>query len=202
MGMKTELEEAIKAAVQIDLTKTTTEQINVFETTIRHLGGFLSIYDMTGDERLLEKAKEFGAMLIVAFDTPNRMPITRWNPMEALEGPQRAHTTVLVAEIGSLTMEFTRLSQLTGDAKWYDAVRRIVKAFDKQQRKTLLPGMWPVTVDARNMDFTMDTFFTLSAMSDSLYEYFPKMHALLGGDPIYKKLYEGSMATAIKYNLW
>ncbi|KAK5118614.1 hypothetical protein LTR85_008079 [Meristemomyces frigidus] len=203
MGMKAEFEDAVKAAVDVDLSTSTTETINVFETTIRHLGGFLAAYDMSGDQRLLEKAKEFGEMLIRAFDTPNHLPITRWKPQAALGGPQEADETVLVAEIGSLEMEFTRLAQVTGQAKWYDAVARIIRLFDAQQQRTHLPGMWPVVVNAKEADFTQDTFFTLSAMSDSLYEYFPKMHALLGGvDPIYKKLYDGSMATAIKYNLW
>ena len=132
MGLKSEFEEAVRAAITIDLRKCTLEQINVFETTIRHLGGFLSAYDLSGDKRLLKKAKDFGDMLIVAFDTPNRMPITRWYPRSALTGSQEADSNVLVAEIGSLTMEFTRLSILTGDSKWYDAVERIVRLLDDQ----------------------------------------------------------------------
>lgn len=203
MGLKSEFREAVDAAIKIDLRKCTLDQINVFETTIRHLGGFLSAYDLSGDERLLDKAKEFGNMLIVAFDTPNRMPITRWYPRSAFSGPQVADANVLVAEVGSLTMEFTRLSILTGDPKWYDAVERIVRLLDEQQSKTFLPGMWPVTVNAEKSDFTKDSLFTLSAMSDSLYEYLPKMHALLGGvDPRYKKMYEESMTTAIENNLF
>lgn len=174
MGLKSEFEKAVTAAVDIDLSQCSRKGINVFETTIRHLGGFLSAYDLSGDERLLEKAKEFGNMLIVAFDTPNRMPITRWDPYAALSGPQETQN-VLVAEIGSLSMEFTRLSLLTGDPRWYDAVMRIYQAMEKQQFKTFLPGMWPVTVDAANMDFTGDSLFTLGAMADSAYEYFPKV---------------------------
>lgn len=175
MGMKDEFVRAVDAVVDIDLSQSTTMQINVFETTIRHLGGLLAAYDLSGDKRLLEKAREFGDMLIVAFDTPNRMPITRWYPFESFRGPQRADTNVLVAEIGSLTLEFTRLSLLTGDPKWYDAVMRIVEQLEKQQSTTFLPGMWPVTIDAQHMNFASDSFFTLSAMSDSLYEYFPKV---------------------------
>ncbi|KAK3115074.1 hypothetical protein LTR53_005940 [Teratosphaeriaceae sp. CCFEE 6253] len=203
MGMKSEFEEAVTKALEIDLSVSTTEIINVFETTIRHLGGFLAAYDVSGDARLLDMAKQFGEMLIKAFDTPNRLPITRWKPQEAMKGKQEADPVVLVAEIGSLTMEFTRLSQVTGDMKWYDAVDRITRLFDAQQEKTHLPGMWPVVVNAKSAELTEDTFFTLSAMSDSLYEYFPKMYALLGGlEPVYKKLYDGSMATAIQHNLW
>ncbi|TKA77057.1 hypothetical protein B0A55_04407 [Friedmanniomyces simplex] len=203
MGMKEDFAQAVDAAVNIDLGVSTTETINVFETTIRHLGGFLAAYDFSGDKRLLEKAKELGEMLLKAFDTPNHLPITRWKPQEALKGNQEADPVVLVAELGSLTMEFTRLSQITGDPKWYDAVARITRLFDEQQEKTHLPGMWPVVVNAKAADLTEDTFFSLGAMSDSLYEYFPKMHALLGGlEPVYKKLYTGSMSTAIENNLW
>lgn len=203
MGFKSEFEDAVKAAMDLDLGTAAIETINVFETTIRHLGGFLSAYDLSGDKRCLEMAKRFGEMLLVAFDTPNHMPITRWKPQEALKGSQEADPTVLVAEIGSLTMEFTRLSQLTGDMRWFDAVDRIANLFDEQQDLTMLPGMWPVTVNGQDADFTQDSLFTLSAMSDSLYEYLPKMHALLGGaDPKYKKMYDGSMTTAIKYNLF
>lgn len=203
LGMKNEFEQAVRSAMNIDLGMATMETINVFETTIRHLGGFLACYDVAGDKRCLEKAKEFGEMLLKAFDTPNRMPITRWKPQGAINGEQVADEVVLIAEIGSLTMEFTRLSQVTGDMRWYDAVDRIMRAFVKQIDETHLPGMFPVSLNASSMDFTKDTFFTLSAMSDSFYEYFPKMHALLGGlEPIYQKLYQRSMATAIKHNLW
>ncbi|KAM3422822.1 alpha-1,2-Mannosidase [Cercospora zeina] len=203
MGLKDEFEQAVQAAMSIDLSKCTEEMINVFETTIRHLGGFLSAYDLSGDKRLLDKATEFGEMLLKAFDTPNHMPITRWRPQAALTTRQIADEVVLVAEIGSLSMEFTHLSQLTGDMRYFDAVNRVMQLFARQQEDTHLPGMFPVVVNGRDADLTKDTYFTLSAMSDSLYEYFPKMHALLGGtDPIYARMYTRSMETAIKHNLW
>lgn len=203
MGLKEEFEEAVQAAITIDLGAATSETINVFETTIRHLGGFIAAYDLSGDKRLLEKAKEFGEMLLKAFDTPNRMPITRWKPAEALREPQTADPTVLLAEIGSLTLEFTRLSQITKDMRYFDAVDRIMRKFAEQQEDTHLPGMFPVSVNGEEADFTRDTFFTLGAMSDSFYEYLPKMHALLGGTDLkYSKMYNRSMAVAIKHNLW
>lgn len=95
--------------------------------------------------------------------------------------PQVAPDRVLVSEIGSLSLEFTRLSQLTGDPKYYDAIARISDEFEKSQSSTKLPGMWPVSVDAATPSFSEDNFFTLGGMSDSLYEYFPKQYLLLGG---------------------
>jgi len=204
MGFEEEFSSAIKDIEQIDFGYTDLDHINVFETNIRHLGGLLAAFELSGDQRLLNKAKEAGEMLYHAFDTPNHLPITRWQFRAAGEGkPQVADEQVLLAEIGSLTMEFTRLSQLTGDPKWYDAVNRVTRLLEEQQDKTKLPGMWPLIVNARTADFTADSGFTLGSMADSTYEYIGKQYALLGGqDAIYRKMYERAMDTASKYALF
>jgi mannosyl-oligosaccharide alpha-1,2-mannosidase len=204
MGFTEEFASAIQDIERIDFGYTDLDTVNVFETNIRHLGGLLSAFELSGDERLLKKAKEVGEMLYHAFDTPNHMPITRWQFRAGGEGkPQAANDEVLLAEIGSMTMEFTRLSQLTGDAKWYDAVARITQLLDAQQGKTKLPGMWPLIVNARNADFTNDSGFTLGSMADSTYEYLGKQYMLLGGqDDTYRRMYESAMDTAIKHVLF
>lgn len=81
MGMKSEFELAVKAVGGIDFTTTESDKINVFETTIRYLGGFLAAYDISNEKYpvLLAKAVEVGDLLMCSFDTPNRMPITRWD---------------------------------------------------------------------------------------------------------------------------
>jgi hypothetical protein len=45
-----------------------------FEITIRLLGGLLSGYQLSGDERLLKKAEDLGTRLLPAFDSPTGMP--------------------------------------------------------------------------------------------------------------------------------
>ncbi|KAF2104992.1 glycoside hydrolase family 47 protein [Rhizodiscina lignyota] len=203
MDLKTEFDEAVSAAINIDFDAPPGE-INVFETTIRYLGGFMSAYDLSSDVRLLRKAIEVGEMLYAAFDTPNRMPLTRWDAQQALTGTrQEAHENTLVAEIGSLVMEFTRLSQLTKDMKWFDAVQRITEIFAAQQMETLLPGMWPIVVNAKEANFSTNGPFTLSAMADSVYEYLPKTFALLGGlDQTYHAMYKQSMHAAKQHILF
>lgn len=120
-------------------------------------------------------------MLYEAFDTPNRMPITRWEKT----GVEVASGNTLLAELGSLSLEFTRLSQLTGEPKFYDAVQRITNEFDKQQNHTRLPGMWPVNVNARELEFREDTGFTLGGMSDSVYEYLVKVSGTISSIVLY-----------------
>lgn len=62
--------------------------------------------------------------------------------------PHRANTRVVLAELGSLSVEFTRLAQITKETKYYDAVARITIEFEKWQNNTKMPGLWPQKVDA------------------------------------------------------
>ena len=47
-----------------------------------------------------------------------------------------------------MSLEFTRLAQITKEAKYYDAVARITIEFEKWQNQTKMPGLWPQKVDA------------------------------------------------------
>lgn len=152
MGMQDEFDEAVQAVGKIDFTTTDLKhELPLFEVTIRYLGGLLSGYDVSGQRHqiLLDKAVELANVLFGAFDTENRMPITyyRWQP-ENVPLYHRAGSSVVLAELGTLSMEFTRLSQLTGEPKYYDAVARITNEFHHFQNRTKLPGMWPLFVDA------------------------------------------------------
>lgn len=78
--MMDEFEEALAALDSIDFTTTDSTQINVFETNIRYLGGFMGAYDLTNGKYpvLLKKAVQVADMMYGAFDTRNRMPQSRW----------------------------------------------------------------------------------------------------------------------------
>jgi mannosyl-oligosaccharide alpha-1,2-mannosidase len=203
MGLEEEFDKAVHAIKKIDFTTAGVARLNVFETTIRYLGGLLSAYDLSKAKHhtLLHKATELGDMLYAAFDTPNRMPITRWDwENAALNGHQEADAQALSAEIGSLTLEFTRLSQLTGDLKYYDAIARVTNMLEKHQNRTKLPGLFPVLVSPGPEVYNVDGTFTMGGMTDSLYEYLPKQHLLLGGlTDQYRKLYENAIEPAKKH---
>jgi mannosyl-oligosaccharide alpha-1,2-mannosidase len=117
----------------------------------------------------------------------------------ALDGFQEADPQALSAEIGSLSLEFTRLSQLTRDPKYFDAIQRITNVLEKHQNRTNLPGLFPIHISPLREEFDGESF-TFGGMSDSLYEYFPKQHLLLGGlTSQYQKLYEGAIEPAKKH---
>lgn len=80
MGLDEEFEAALQALHYVNFSTPKIATVHVFETTIRHVGGLISAYDLTEGKRpiLFEKAQELGELLYGAFDTPNRMPEVRW----------------------------------------------------------------------------------------------------------------------------
>ncbi|KAI8629653.1 glycoside hydrolase family 47 protein [Xylariaceae sp. FL1651] len=203
MDLKDDFYEAAAAAVTIDYSKTEDTSCNYFETTIRHLGGLLGAFDLSKETALLEKAVELGDMLYMAYDTPNRMPGFWLDFKDAKTGKQVAGNHDPSASVASSSLEFTRLTQLTGNNKYYDAINRVTRVLDDWQNRTRLPGMWPTYFDLQQEELDGDNSFTLGALADSLYEYLPKTFALLGGlEPVYEKLYRGAMETAIEHVLY
>lgn len=92
--------------------------------------------------------------------------------------------SVVVAVLGSLQLEFTRLAQITDNHKYFDGVQRVMNELEKWQMKTSLPGMWPSIVDAQQFNTSIaigspfdnaNELFTLGALADSTYEYLPKV---------------------------
>ena len=202
MGMEDEFEEAVAALDEIDFNVSDSDVLSLFETTIRYLGGLLGAYDISNERypKLMKKAIDLGEMLYRAFDTPNRMPIPYWH-FKAGDAKVEGESSdrMLLADLGSLSMEFTRLSQLTGNSKYFDAISRITDALETAQDDTKIPGLWPTFVNARNLGFT-GSEFTLGGMADSAYEYLPKQHLLLGGlTDQYQRMYSKAIAATKKH---
>lgn len=113
---------------------------------------------------------------------------------------QKSGNSELLAEFGSLSLEFIRLSQLTLNPKYFDAVQRISDLLYEHQNHTKIPGLWPVTVSLASEDFKTDATFTLGGMSDSTYEYLPKTYLLLQGRiDEYRSMYQTALAAVKKY---
>lgn len=60
------------------------EDVSVFESIIRYLGGFLSAFELTERKQnmLLQKAEKLAQELLPAFDTPSGLPHHLWNPVQ------------------------------------------------------------------------------------------------------------------------
>jgi mannosyl-oligosaccharide alpha-1,2-mannosidase len=207
MGLKDDFEQCIMMVDGMDFSTNEEDTLNIFETTIRYLGGLLAAHDLSQGKYpvLLKKALELAEMLYVAFDTPHRMPVARWQWLTSARGEEVFPSeTTLLAEFGSLTLEFTRLAQLTGEVKYFDAVQRVTSELERMQNLTALPGLWPVVVDLKAWPSKAPyKHFTLGGMADSTYEYLPKEYLMVSGrgeeGRSLRKMYEDAMEVVEKY---
>jgi mannosyl-oligosaccharide alpha-1,2-mannosidase len=203
MGLQEEFQEALQAVAFIDWNDSTTSSCSLFETNIRYLGGLLSAYDLSGEPILLTKALELGNLLYAAFDTPNHMPANTLNFRQANAGLLAPDAKEAFAAVATLSLEFTRLSQITGDMRFYGVIDNIKHQLNHTQDTTLLPGMWPMFVNLKRGFVSDGSTFTLGGAADSGYEYLPKMYALLGGlDETYATMHKKAMGTARKHLLF
>lgn len=202
MGLRDEFDEAVAAVAEIDFGRvSSSEHINIFETNIRYLGGLLAAYGLSKRGILLSKAIELGDLIYGGFNTPNRMPVDNIHFDSARSGVGlTVEGQVVSASPGTLSLELTHLSQLTGDPKYYSAISRVTELFYQGQNHTALPGLFPMYVSMASQDVTSGLTFTLGGCADSLYEYFPKMHTLISGaGDRYESLTVGFIEAAKKH---
>ncbi|KAF2266877.1 seven-hairpin glycosidase [Lojkania enalia] len=191
LGLREEFYEAVKAVAGIDFGKSTSHTVNTFETNIRYLGGLIAAYDLSGHAALKAKAIEVGDLLYAGFNTENRMPVDFIGFENAKLGiGLLVEDSVVSASPGTITLEFSRLSQITGDSKYYAAVSHVMDLFYEKQNKTKLPGLWPMYVSMRREDVTSGYQFSIAGNADSLYEYLPKAYTLLGSSDPSSEKYE------------
>ncbi|XP_042278451.1 mannosidase, alpha, class 1B, member 1b isoform X1 [Thunnus maccoyii] len=171
LGLKEEFEEA-KMWVATELTFNKNVDVNLFESTIRILGGLLSTYHLTGDTMFLDKAKDIGSRLMPAFNTPSKIPYSDVNIGKGTAHPPRWTSDSTVAEVTSIQLEFRELSRLTQDPQYEAAVAEVMKQVHKLDGK--LDGLVPMFINTNSGQFTHQGIYTLGARADSYYEYLLK----------------------------
>jgi ER degradation enhancer, mannosidase alpha-like 2 len=171
LGMKKEAEEA-KQLILSKLSFDVDNQVQVFEITIRLLGGLQSAYELDGDKHFLALAKDLAGRLLPAFNTPTGMP---YRYVHLQTGALRDSINN-PAEIGTLMMEFGKLSKLTGEKKYYDIAKKAMLEVYKRRSKIGLVGL---QIDVVKGNWT-NTESAIGAEIDSYYEYLYKSWKLFG----------------------
>jgi mannosidase alpha-like ER degradation enhancer 2 len=161
-----------------------------FEITIRLLGGLLTNYQLTGDRRLLNLAKDLGTRLLPVFDSPTGMPYRYVNlRTKAVRDPISNP-----AETGTLLIEFGTLSKLTGKPIFYNKAKRALTETYRRRSAIGLVGEW---INVETGAWTK-TDSHISGAIDSYYEYLLKC-SLLFDDRDCKEMWRESIAAINKY---
>ncbi|KAK4180249.1 glycoside hydrolase [Triangularia setosa] len=186
MGEYKIIDQILRYIPHINFNQTESE-VSLFETTIRYLGGLLSAYDLiTGPlqryfnytdhqtRAILHQARCLADNLKVAFDTPTGIPDNN-----LFFGPPRkkGSTSNGVATIGTLVLEWTRLSDLTGDPQ-YAKLSQKAERYLLHPRPALgepFPGLLGSSV---NLDTGLfeNGAGGWGGGTDSFYEYLIKMY--------------------------
>jgi mannosidase alpha-like ER degradation enhancer 2 len=185
-------DEANKTREYIDQNLSFDQDIEVknFEVTIRLLGGLLSSYQLTGDQRLLALADNLGNRLLPVFNSPTGMPYMYVN----LKTGKTRGGESNPAEIGTLLLEFGTLSKLTGKPIYYDKAKRAV--VELYSRRSGL-GLVGSTINVETGKW-IDPTSHIGGGIDSYYEYLLKSW-LLFDDKDCKKMWEASVKAVNKY---
>ena len=96
------------------------KELSIFEINIRYVGGFLAAYALSGDHMYIEKAQDLVDALLPAFDTPSGIPKSLYNPNTGgTKNYNWAQQNAILAEFGTLDLEFQYLSDVSGVEVYY-----------------------------------------------------------------------------------
>ncbi|XP_055484375.1 mannosyl-oligosaccharide 1,2-alpha-mannosidase IB isoform X2 [Psammomys obesus] len=147
-------------------------EVSVFEVNIRFIGGLLAAYYLSGEEIFKTKAVQLAEKLLPAFNTPTGIP---WAMVNLKSGVGRnwgwaSAGSSILAEFGTLHMEFVHLSYLTGDLTYYRKVMHIRKLLQKMERPN---GLYPNYLNPRTGRWGQ-YHTSVGGLGDSFYEYLLK----------------------------
>ena len=148
-----------------------------FETTIRYLGGLLGAYEISRDLLYLSKATDLADLLVPGFDSsPTGIPKSKINlAKHTSENNRWAQGDSILAEVGSIQLEFEYLSFHTGNPIYAQKARRVIDVLDAAPKR--IPGLFPTYIDPETGAFT-NQHISFGSFGDSFYEYLLKVYLL------------------------
>ncbi|TRM68046.1 glycoside hydrolase family 47 protein [Schizophyllum amplum] len=175
----------------------------VFETTIRVMGGLLSGHIFASEQgpfhlpwyrgELLELAHDLGNRMLPAFHTPTGLPLARINLRHGLQKGETLETCT--AGAGSLMLEFATLSRLTGDDRFEKAAHKAFFAIWNRKSDVGLVGN---TINTFTGAWTSPLATGIGAGIDSFYEYALKWY-ILSGDVEFLDVWDDAYAAIMRY---
>lgn len=209
MGLQSIVDRSLEFIPTIDYTTDRTDSLcSLFETNIRHLAGLLSSHDLlTGPladlvknqsqaEALLQQAQSLADTIKFGFDTPTGIPS---NNIYINNRTTDNSTDNNIAQVGTLVLEWTRLSDLTGDPQYGELAQR-GESYLVNPQGTFgepYPGLIGIEINITTGRFTRDLGGWVGGV-DSFYEYLIKMFVY---DPTRFEYYKDRWVTAVESSI-
>ena len=191
LGMKDEATQA-KSMILSQLNFDLDDSVEVFEITIRQLAALQTAYELDGDKKFLLLAEDLADRLMPAFHSSTGMPYRFVN----LKTGKISGAISNPAEIGTLVLEFGKLSQLSGNNLYYATAKKASLEVFKRRSNINLIGEG---IDVNSGQWT-DSDSHVSGAIDSYYEYLLKA-GILFNDTDFRKAWNTEGAAIKKYLL-
>jgi len=170
MNLKEEYNEAREwVANDLDFNKPVV--VNLFETTIRILGGLLSIYHLTADSMYIHKFADLGNRLMGAFKSNSKIPYSDVHLQDKQGRPPAWGPDSSLAEVATIQLEFNDLSFTLQNPRFKAASDNVILQIFSLDRPS---GLAPIYINADTGNFRPGAHITLGARGDSYYEYLLK----------------------------
>ncbi|MFH4979502.1 hypothetical protein AB6A40_006211 [Gnathostoma spinigerum] len=172
MGLSQEFEEARRWVTE-SLSFDKDNYVNLFESTIRTLGGLLSAYHLTGDRAFAEKATDIGGRLSSAFNSPSGVPYSDVNIAQRIAKGADWHQYSSLSEVTTIQLEFRDLSRITGNTSFEEEAFKVSEHIhaDGCRHKD---GLCEMFISPETGMFKGGSAITMGARADSYYEYLLK----------------------------
>ncbi|KAJ3645935.1 hypothetical protein Zmor_023554 [Zophobas morio] len=170
MGLTKEYNEArdwVEKHLHFDVNR----DVNLFEVTIRVLGGLLSIYHLTQDKMFLTKAVDLADRLLPSFESESGIPYSDVNLFTRKAHAPKWSPDSSTSEVTTIQLEFRDLSRATGNPKYENVVSKVSQHIHTLEKKD---GLVPIFINANTGQFRSYATITLGARGDSYYEYLLK----------------------------
>lgn len=179
MDLQEEFEEArnwVDQFLNFDINR----DVNLFEVTIRVLGGLLTSYHLSGDKMFLKKSVELGNRLLPCFLSPSGIPYSDVNLASMSAHSPKWSPDSSTSEVTTLQLEFRDLSRSTGNKIYEEAVHRVSEKIHALEKNH---GLVPIFINANTGTFRNFATISLGARGDSYYEYLLKQWIQTGRKP-------------------
>ncbi|KAG0043124.1 mannosyl-oligosaccharide alpha-1,2-mannosidase [Gryganskiella cystojenkinii] len=198
MGLQEEFEQA-RDWVKNELSFDQDGEVNLFETTIRVLGGLLSAFNLSQDRMFLEKAVDLADRLMGAFSPSSGIPFASVHLKDGRGVPGHEGGISTTSEVSTIQLEFKYLSFLTGDDKYWKAAEGVMLKFKSLESSTV-DGLVPIFINPYSGQFHGGEI-RLGSRGDSYYEYLIKQYLQTSKlEPLYKDMYDHAI-TGVKAHL-
>ncbi|XP_057670068.1 mannosyl-oligosaccharide alpha-1,2-mannosidase IA isoform X2 [Diorhabda carinulata] len=200
MGMEEEFKQARDwIANELDVEQVVSD-VSVFEVNIRFVGGMLACFALTGDTVFRDKAQQIADKLLPAFNTPTGIPSALVN---FKSGTSKNYGWVnggssILSEFGTLHLEMTYLSDVTGKQIYrnkVDHIRKVLQDLDKPN------GLYPNYLNPKTGKWGQH-HMSIGALGDSFYEYLLKAWLQSNKeDNEARQMFDDSMAAIFQHML-